>query len=93
MTYLLIYFAIISLVAFAVTVFDKVRAMRGGRRVKEATLLFISALGGSGVMLLTMLLICHKIRKKKFMVGIPLIILAQLAIAVVIWRVFYACTA
>lgn len=90
MTYLLIYFAIISLVAFAVTVFDKVRAMRGGRRVKEATLLFISALGGSGVMLLTMLLICHKIRKKKFMVGIPLIILAQLAIAVVIWRVFYA---
>ncbi len=90
MTYLLIYFAIISLVAFAVTVFDKVRAMRGGRRVKEATLLFISALGGSGVMLLTMLLIRHKIRKKKFMVGIPLIILAQLAIAVVIWRVFYA---
>ena len=90
MTYLLIYFAIISLVAFAVTVFDKVRAMRGGRRVKEATLLFISALGGSGVMLLTMLLIRHKIRKKKFMVGIPLIILAQLAIAVVIWMVFYA---
>lgn len=90
MTYLLIYFAIISLVAFAVTVFDKVRAMRGGRRVKEATLLFISALGGSGVMLLTMLLIRHKIRKKKFMVGIPLIILAQLAIAVVIWRLFYA---
>ena len=90
MTYLLIYFAIISLVAFAVTVFDKVRAMRGGRRVKEATLLFISALGGSGVMLLTMLLIRHKIRKMKFMVGIPLIILAQLAIAVVIWRVFYA---
>ena len=77
MTYLLIYFAIISLVAFAVTVFDKVRAMRGGRRVKEATLLFISALGGSGVMLLTMLLIRHKIRKKKFMVGIPVIFIGE----------------
>ena len=90
MAYLLIYLAIISLAAFAVTVFDKVRAMRGGWRVKEATLLLISALGGSVVMLLTMLLIRHKIRKMKFMVGIPLIILAQLAIAVVIWMVFYA---
>lgn len=90
MTYLLIYLSIISVFAFIITVFDKVRAMRGGWRVKEATLVFVSALGGSVVMLLTMLLIRHKIRKKKFMVGIPLIILAQLAIAVVIWRVFYA---
>lgn len=90
MTYLLIYLAIISVFAFIITVFDKARAMRGGWRVKEATLLFVSALGGSFAMLITMLLIRHKIRKKKFMVGIPLIIAAQLALAVVIWRVFYA---
>lgn len=90
MTYLLIYLSIISVFAFIITVFDKVRAMRGGWRVKEATLVFVSALGGSVVMLLTMLLIHHKIRKKKFMVGIPLIIVAQLALAFVIWRVFYA---
>lgn len=90
MTYLLIYLSIISVFAFIITVFDKVRAMRGGWRVKEATLIFVSALGGSVVMLLTMLLIRHKIRKKKFMVGIPLIIVAQLALAFVIWRVFYA---
>ncbi len=90
MTYLLIYLSIISVFAFIITVFDKVRAMRGGWRVKEATLVFVSALGGSVVMLLTMLLIRHKIRKKKFMVGIPLIIVAQLALAFVIWRVFYA---
>ena len=90
MTYLLIYLSIISVFAFIITVFDKVRAMRGGWRVKEATLVFVSALGGSVVMLLTMLLIRHKIRKKKFMVGIPLIIVAQSALAFVIWRVFYA---
>lgn len=90
MTYLLIYLSIISVFAFIITVFDKVRAMRGGWRVKEATLVFVSALGGSVVMLLTMLLIRHKIREKKFMVGIPLIIVAQLALAFVIWRVFYA---
>lgn len=90
MIYLSVYIAAISLFAFIITVFDKVRAMRGGWRVKEATLLFVSALGGSVAMLLTMLLIRHKIRKKKFMLGIPLIILLQTAAAVGIWRVFYA---
>ena len=90
MIYLSVYFAIISIFAFIITVFDKVRAMRGGRRVKEATLLLLSALGGSVVMLITMLLIRHKIRKKKFMAGIPLIIFLQLALAVLIWRGFYA---
>ncbi len=90
MIYLSVYFAIISIFAFIITVFDKVRAMRGGRRVKEATLLLLSALGGSVVMLITMLLIRHKIRKKKFMAGIPLIIILQLALAVLIWRGFYA---
>ncbi len=90
MIYLSVYFAIISIFAFIITAFDKVRAMRGGRRVKEATLLLLSALGGSVVMLITMLLIRHKIRKKKFMAGIPLIIILQLALAVLIWRGFYA---
>ena len=42
------------------------------------------------VMLLTMLVIRHKTRKPKFMVGIPLILLLQVAAAVVLWKVFYA---
>ena len=40
-------------------------------------------------MLLTMLLIRHKTRHVKFMVGIPVIIILQLAIVFVIWKVFY----
>ena len=90
MNYFLIYLAAVSLFAVIITVFDKIRAMRGGWRVRESTLLIVSALGGSFAMLLTMLLIRHKTRKPKFMLGIPLIIILQIAAAVLVWRLFYA---
>ena len=48
-------------------------------RVPEASLLVISLLGGSVAMLLTMLAIRHKTKKAKFMVGIPAIIILQVA--------------
>lgn len=81
MKFLYIYLIIINLIAIIVTVHDKVAAVRGNWRVKERTLLLLAALGGSPAMLLTMLLIRHKTRKAKFMVGIPLIIVIQLVIA------------
>ena len=90
MNYFLIYLAAVSLFAVIITAFDKIRAMRGGWRVRESTLLIVSALGGSIAMLLTMLLIRHKTRKPKFMLGIPLIIILQMAAAVLVWRLFYA---
>lgn len=80
--YLLIaYFSVISLVAIIVTVSDKIRAKTRSYRTPEARLLFISAIGGSVAMLFTMLIIHHKTQHKKFMMGIPVIILVQLAIA------------
>lgn len=87
---ILIYLAIINLFAAVLTVFDKLRAIHHDRRVREATLLLVAALGGSPAMLVFMLMIRHKTRKPKFMVGIPLILLAQIAVAIVVWRRFYA---
>lgn len=85
--YLLItYLVIINLIAVIATVFDKVRAIRGKWRVKESTLLLISALGGSVSMYITMQLIRHKTRHLKFMLGIPVIITCQCVIAFFIWR-------
>ena len=86
---LLIYLAVISLIAVILTVSDKLRAIRHRYRISEFTLMLFSALGGSIAMLLTMLLIHHKTRHIKFMVGIPVIIILQLVIALVIWKVFY----
>ena len=73
------YFALISIIAIAVTVADKAKAKTGAWRVKESTLLILSALGGSVAMFITMLVIRHKTKHAKFMVGIPLIIATQLA--------------
>jgi uncharacterized membrane protein YsdA (DUF1294 family) len=46
--------------------------------------MLISALGGSVTMLVTMLVIRHKTRHIKFMLGIPLIIIAQVALVLAI---------
>ena len=88
--FLLIYLIIFNVIAVLLTVFDKLRAIHHGRRVREATLLLVAALGGSPAMLVFMLMIRHKTRKPKFMVGIPLILLVQIAVAFIVWRVFYA---
>ena len=72
-----VYLALISVVAVIVTVADKIKAKAGAWRVKEATLLLLSALGGSVAMFITMQIIRHKTKHAKFMIGIPLIIVAQ----------------
>ena len=82
------YFLLISLIAITATLLDKYRARRHKWRIPEATLLLLSALGGSAAMLITMRLIHHKTRKKKFMIGIPVILILQLAdAAAVFWLI------
>lgn len=82
--YFLLYILIISLISVIVTVSDKRRARRNKWRVRESTLLILSALGGSAAMFITMRLIRHKTQKKKFMLGIPLIFLIQVAAIVLV---------
>lgn len=86
---LAIYLILINLIAVIVTIYDKLCAVKRRWRVKESTLLLLSALGGSISMYITMLLIRHKTRHIKFMLGIPLILIVQLIIAFLIWRYLY----
>ena len=89
MKYLYIYLIIINIIAVIVTIHDKHAAVKGNWRVKENTLLLISALGGSPAMYLTMLLIRHKTRKLKFMLGIPLILIGELIIICLVLHYAY----
>jgi uncharacterized membrane protein YsdA (DUF1294 family) len=77
---LLIYAALINIVAIFITVKDKRAAKKRHWRIPEATLLTVGALGGAVIMFLTMLIIRHKTRHLKFMIGLPLIIAAQAAL-------------
>lgn len=74
------YLAVISAISVAVCIYDKLASIAiKGHRMREALLLFLSAMGGSVAMLLTMLLIRHKTKHPKFMIGIPIIIIVQAA--------------
>lgn len=86
---LAIYLILINLVSAIVTIYDKRCAVKKRWRVKESTLLLLSFFGGSVGMYITMLLIRHKTRHLKFMLGIPIVLIFQLVTAFVIWRYLY----
>ena len=78
---LLLWLAAVNLIAFTLFGIDKRRAKRGKWRIAERTLLLWAALGGSVGALLGMRVWHHKTRHLSFRIGIPLIFLAQLALA------------
>ncbi len=79
---LLIYLGVISLLSVIVCIYDKVISKRNNvkLRIPEKSLLIWSALGGSVAMFACMLLIRHKTKHAKFMIGIPVIMVIQAAI-------------
>lgn len=79
-----VYIALISIVTVVLTVYDKNAAKRHQFRISEPTLLMCAVFGGAVAELLTMLIIRHKTRHIKFMLTLPLIIVAQTALFVII---------
>lgn len=78
-----IYALIISLFAAIITVYDKIAAKKLPRyRVPEKTLMLTGLLGGAAAEYVTMKIIRHKTRHKKFMLGLPaMIVLHAILIA------------
>ena len=68
-------FLIVSALAAIITIYDKIVAGKGRRRVPEQTLFLIALSGGAAAMYFTMLIIRHKTCHKRFMLGLPLILL------------------
>ena len=77
-------FAIVAVTSVAATVYDKAAAKTKKRRIPEATLMLLGAAGGAMPMFITMKIIRHKTRHKKFMLGLPLLILLQAVIVAII---------
>lgn len=77
-------FAIISVISVAATIYDKAAAKTRKRRIPEATLMLLGAAGGALPMFITMKIIRHKTGHKKFMLGLPLLILLQAVIVAII---------
>jgi len=89
----LVYIFIISIVTVVLTVYDKIAAKHRAFRISEATLILCGIFGGALAELVTMLIIRHKTRHIKFMLGLPLIITAQIILLIAVKYlsgVFYA---
>lgn len=77
--YILIYLFIINVIAFISMYIDKQRAIKHKWRIQESTLLGLAILGGSIGSYLGMKNFRHKTKHLKFTLGIPFIILCQIA--------------
>lgn len=80
---LVCYLVIINVITFVVFVIDKIRARGRQTRVPESTLLSLAVAGGGVGALLAMWTVRHKTRHSKFTIGVPAIMLAQ--VAIVLW--------
>ena len=76
-----LYLIIINAAGFLLMLVDKLKSKRGAWRIPEATLLGAAVLGGSVGALVGMYLFRHKTRHIKFTLGIPLILVAQVVLA------------
>lgn len=72
------YFIGVNIFAFLTMGYDKLKAKFKRYRVTEKFLINTALMGGSFGTLIAMLLFRHKIRSKKFFIGVPFIILTQI---------------
>lgn len=82
MKYFLIYLLLINALGFLLMLVDKWKAKHNRWRIPEATLMGVAALGGSVGSLIGMYTFRHKTKHIKFTVGIPIILVVQIALAI-----------
>ena len=84
MRYILYYLLTVNAAAFLLMLLDKQKAIYHRWRIPEAVLLGSAALGGSIGALLGMYFFRHKTKHKKFTLGVPAILIAQLCLALLL---------
>lgn len=78
MKYVIIYLFVINIITFSLYGSDKKRARWDRRRIPEKVLLGLAVVGGSVGAWMGMKVYRHKIRKWKFIIGVPLILILQI---------------
>ena len=82
MKYFLLYLLLINAIAFLLMLVDKIKAKKNRWRIPERTLFGSALLGGSIGALLGMYTFRHKTKHLSFTLGMPAILIAQVALAV-----------
>lgn len=77
---MMIYLAIMNIIAFIAYAVDKIAAIEGTSRIRNVSLLALAFLGGSIGALLAMYTFRHKTSKDYYTVGVPLILIMQVVV-------------
>ena len=85
MQYLAVYLILSNARGLVLMRIDKKKALHHQWRIPEATLMTVAALGGSVGSLAGMYLFRHKTRHPKFYLGIPALLVLQLAVGILLW--------
>jgi uncharacterized membrane protein YsdA (DUF1294 family) len=84
--YIMIFFLAINLLAFFIMLADKIKSTRpGAERISEGMLFFLATAFGSLGVYAGMFVFRHKTRKWYFLVGIPLVIIENVALLYLIY--------
>ena len=76
-----VYLAIVNITGFIIMGVDKSKAKRRKWRIPEATLFLVAAIGGSRGSIAGMYTFRHKTKHWYFVVGMPAILVIQIALA------------
>ena len=88
MIYFLVYLIIINLTAFFIMGLDKAKAKFGKWRIKEYTLFLIALFGGSIGSIIGMYTFRHKVKKARFFIGFPAILILEMILGILIYNDF-----
>lgn len=80
-----VYLCAINLAALLMMLIDKKRAQKEKSRIPESTLFWVAIFGGSIGSVAGMRLFRHKTKHKSFVIGMPLILILQLAGAIALY--------
>ena len=79
---IIIYILVINLITFLVMYIDKQKAKKQQWRIKEGTLMMLAVCGGSIGGILGMHIFRHKIKKLKFVIGFPTILISEIVLII-----------
>jgi uncharacterized membrane protein YsdA (DUF1294 family) len=80
---LIYYLLLVNIATLILYGIDKWKAKHNMWRISEPTLLAFAALGGSVGALAAMKLFHHKTKHKKFYIGVPVILIMQIALFII----------
>ncbi len=87
--YVLIYFFAINIIGFLAMGIDKLKAKKDWWRIPEGTLMMFCLLGGGFGTIAGMYTFRHKTKKLKFTVGMPTILISEIALIIYLFIKFY----